>query len=275
MTLRLKILCVDDEPQILKLFEAILTPEGYEVIKAQNGQEALEKLKDQWIDLVILDVKMPKMDGFEVCRRVKEYKQPLDIPVVLVTGLTAKEDRIKGIEAGAEDFISKPIEPAEVLARIRMLLKVQSIHERRIGDLFVQMGFITEEDLEEGLTFAKDMNINISDALYLMGALDRDHIYWALSKQLHMNYIELSPEMIDEELIKRFSIRALEELRCLPLYETEKEIHFAIADPTDRKILRKVRSLRSEKTLHLHLALPGKITDILCSFNPHPDGPEI
>ncbi len=261
-----RILCVDDEPGILKFLDAVLAPKGYEVIKAENGEEALEKLKKKGIDLVISDVKMPKVDGFQVCRRIKEDPASRNIPVILITGLTAKEDRVKGIEAGAEDFISKPVDPAEVLARIKMLLKVKVRHERRIGELFVEMGFITEQQLEKALKIAKEQNIKVGEALYSMGALDKDHIYWVLSNQLNMNYVELSPEMIDKELIGQFSIETLEQLQCLPLCETLEEIHFAIAEPTDQKIVERVKSLRPEKVVQLHLALPEKILNILNFF---------
>ncbi len=271
-----RILCVDDEPEILKFLEALLVPRGYEVLKAENGEEALVKFKEQSIDLVISDVKMPKMNGFEVCRKIKEEEAFRNIPVILITGLTAKEDRIKGIEAGAEDFISKPIDAPEVLARIKMLLKAKALHEKRIGELFVEMGFVTEEQLEKALKIAKNKNIKVGEALYSMGALDKDHIYWVLSNQLNMNYVELSPEMIDGELIKHFSIDTLEQLQCLPLYETTGELHFAIADPTNQKIVKKVKCLNPEKIIQLHLALPEKISDILNLFKAEfPSQPKI
>lgn len=125
-----RILCVDDEPVILRLLEAILVPKGYEVVKAENGEEALGKIQTERIDLIISDVTMPKMNGFQLCSRIKGDERYRDIPVIIITGLTEKEDRVKGIEAGAEEFISKPIDQAEVLARIKMLLKVKDLHER-------------------------------------------------------------------------------------------------------------------------------------------------
>jgi CheY-like chemotaxis protein len=260
---RPRILCIDDEPEVLKFLEAVLVPKGYEVIKAGNGEEALEKLKEERVDLVISDVKMPKMDGLEVCRRIKKDERYRSIPVIIITGLSAKEDRIEGIEAGAEDFISKPIDQAEVLARIKMLLKAKGLHERRIGELLIEMGFITEEQLQKALKVAEEQNMKVGEALHSMGALDKDHIYWVLSNQMNMNYVELSPEMIDKELIAQFSIDALEQLKCLPLFETVQEIHFAISDPTDHKMVKKVKSLKPGKTIQLHLGLPEKIMDIL------------
>jgi PAS domain S-box-containing protein len=124
-----KILCVDDEPLNLSLLEAILLPRGYDVVTAANGLEALEKFKTETIDLCILDVYMPGTDGFEVCRRIKADEEHHIIPVVMVTAYTDSENRIRGIEAGADDYISKPFNTAEVLARLKMLLHVKSLQD--------------------------------------------------------------------------------------------------------------------------------------------------
>jgi response regulator RpfG family c-di-GMP phosphodiesterase len=123
-----KILCVDDDPLNLRLLEAILVPRGYTPVMAGNGMEALEKIREGQIDVVLLDVMMPKMDGFDVCRRIKADERYRTIPVVMITGHSAREKRIMGIEAGAEDFISKPFDAAEVLARIGMLLRVKRLN---------------------------------------------------------------------------------------------------------------------------------------------------
>jgi len=261
-----RILCVDDEPNVLKFLEAVFVPNGYEVTKAENGEEALEKIRSERIDLVLSDVSMPQMDGFELCRKIKEDERYRGIPVVMITGLTAKADRVKGIEVGAADFISKPIDAAEVLARVRMLLKAREEHERKIGQLLIDMGFITEEQLQEGLTLAKEENMKVGEALYSLGILDKDRLYWVLSTQLKMNYVELSPEMMDQELIRQFPMDVLEELLCLPLYETGEEIHFAMADPTDLDVVRSIKGLRPGKSAQIHLALPERILEILKLF---------
>jgi response regulator RpfG family c-di-GMP phosphodiesterase len=125
-----KILCIDDEPANLRLLEALLVPQGYEVIKTKHGKDALEKISEQKIDLILLDVMMPEINGFEVCRTIKEDEKYRHIPIVMITALRSKEDRIKGIEAGAEDFISKPFDHGEILARIKMLLKIKDLNER-------------------------------------------------------------------------------------------------------------------------------------------------
>jgi response regulator RpfG family c-di-GMP phosphodiesterase len=123
------ILCADDEPANLKLLEAVLIPRGYQVVKAQNGREALSLLGNRNIDLVLLDVMMPEMNGFEVCRAIKGDERYRNIPVVMITALTSKKDRIRGIEAGADDFISKPFDQAEVVARAKMLLDMKGLND--------------------------------------------------------------------------------------------------------------------------------------------------
>ncbi len=124
-----RILIVDDIPQNLILLETHLSNQGYEVIKARSGKEALEKIKEDSIDLVLLDVMMPGMDGYEVCRKIKEDEDTRIIPVVMVTALKDVEDKIKGIEAGADDFISKPYNKLELLTRVRSLLRVKKLNE--------------------------------------------------------------------------------------------------------------------------------------------------
>jgi signal transduction histidine kinase len=119
-----RILVVDDEPKNVRLLEAHLVPQGYEVVTAAAGDEALRRLGAQGADLVLLDVMMPGLDGFEVTRRLRADPRTRLIPVVLVTALRETEDRIKGIEAGCDDFISKPFEKDEVLARVKTSLRI-------------------------------------------------------------------------------------------------------------------------------------------------------
>jgi putative two-component system response regulator len=123
------ILVVDDQPQNIELLEAYLIPQGYAIIKAANGEEALEMLSGNKIDLILLDVMMPGMDGFEVTRRIRRDDKNRLLPIILVTALRETEDRVKGIEAGCDDFISKPVDKMELLARVRSLLKVKAYND--------------------------------------------------------------------------------------------------------------------------------------------------
>ncbi|MDO8092957.1 MAG: response regulator [Candidatus Brocadiales bacterium] len=125
-----KILVVDDNEDNLELLEAFLLPMGYEVIKAYNGREALEMVEQAHPDLILLDVLMPEMGGMEVCRRLKEGGNTRFIPIILVTALKDVNDRIDGIEAGADDFLSKPIDKQELKARIKSLLRIKEMHDK-------------------------------------------------------------------------------------------------------------------------------------------------
>lgn len=150
----------------------------------------------------------------------------------------------------------------------RKMSENSDIHkpQKRIGELLIERGFITERQLEQALKIAKERNIKVGEALFSIGALSRDAIYWVLANQLDMNYLELVPEMVDEQLIKQFSIQDLWELCCVPLYEDNSDIHFAIADPTSKEIIQKVIHLKPGKNVRLHLALPEKIKDILSLY---------
>lgn len=130
-----KILVVDDEEKNLKLMEAMLLPRGYDVVKAYNGQEGLKKVQSESPDLVLLDVMMPVMNGFDVCRRLKNDPETRLIPIVIMTALGEIEDRVKGIEAGADDFLTKPINRDELLARIRTSLRLKMTVERKVDAL--------------------------------------------------------------------------------------------------------------------------------------------
>jgi CheY-like chemotaxis protein len=130
-----KILIVDDEPFNVDYLEQELEDLGYETVSATNGQEALQKVSAEAPDLILLDVMMPIMDGFTVCRILKENEETRLIPIVIMTALNAVGDRIKGIEAGADDFLTKPVNEQELLARIRTTLKLKHTMDRKIGEL--------------------------------------------------------------------------------------------------------------------------------------------
>ena len=128
-----RILVVDDQPQNVKLLQHLLGASGYAVATALSGPEGLRLLAEGGIDLVLLDVVMPKMSGYEVCRAIRAEAATALLPVVLVTALDPAEERLQGIEAGADDFLSKPINQAELLARVRSLLRIRALH-RQVAD---------------------------------------------------------------------------------------------------------------------------------------------
>jgi DNA-binding response OmpR family regulator len=116
----MKILMVDDDPILIKMVSFLLKDEGYEVVTASSGAEALHILDQQWIDMLILDVMLPREDGFEICRRVRETNR---VPILMLSARGSTEDRVRGLLDGADDYLPKPCEPAELIARVKALLR--------------------------------------------------------------------------------------------------------------------------------------------------------
>ena len=125
---RQSVLLVDDEPRNVRLLEGMLYAEPYELLAAHSGAQALETMAQTPPDLVLLDVMMPGMSGFEVCKRIKSDPAYRMIPVVMVTALSDVADRIEAMQAGADDFLSKPIDAAELIVRVRSLLRVRQLN---------------------------------------------------------------------------------------------------------------------------------------------------
>jgi adenylate cyclase len=129
------VLAVDDQPTNLRLLDAVLSPRGYVVLTAPDGPEALEVLQSEDVDVVLLDVQMPGMDGCEVCRRIRLDPRTEFLPVIMITA-GGPAQRLEGLEAGADDFITKPFDQGELLARLRSLARIKRYHDtiRRQAD---------------------------------------------------------------------------------------------------------------------------------------------
>ena len=115
-----RVLIVDDEPRYLRLLEANLHTEGYEVITAQDGQQAIETFSTQPIDLILLDIMMPRLDGFATCQRIREFSS---VPIIILTAKGEEQDRVRGLDLGADDYLVKPFSATELLARVRAVLR--------------------------------------------------------------------------------------------------------------------------------------------------------
>jgi len=114
------ILAADDDPQLLRLISRNLQLEGYDVLSASDGQQALELIENNSLDLVLLDVMMPKMDGFTVCYRVREFSA---VPIIIITARGQDQDKVRGLDLGADDYLTKPFSVDELLARVRAVLR--------------------------------------------------------------------------------------------------------------------------------------------------------
>jgi len=138
MKYRGRIMVVDDDPQIRRVLRTALVAQGYEVIDARNGDEALEKIRDEKVDLVILDMNMPGMGGLETCRTIRSTS---DISIIMLTVRDAESDKIEALDAGADDYVTKPFSSPELLARIRAAL-------RRSPQISSETQILRFEDLE-------------------------------------------------------------------------------------------------------------------------------
>lgn len=132
----LRVLIAEDEERLRKIVRTYLQRDGYEVLEARNGQEAIDLLDENTVDLVILDVMMPEVDGWSVLRHLRNES---DLPVIMLTARGDEEDKLFGFELGAEDYMTKPFSPRELMARVRVVMKRR---EKRAAESFVKMGNI-------------------------------------------------------------------------------------------------------------------------------------
>lgn len=153
------ILAVDDEEQNLEIMEALLSPKGYDVRVASDGETALAMVKEIWPDVILLDVLMPRVDGFQIARRLKQDSETRHIPVVMVTALMDVDDRIKAMEAGADDFLSKPVDKVELWARVNSLCKVKELNDHQRN-----YQIMLEEQVEEKTQALQNALAQVKDA---------------------------------------------------------------------------------------------------------------
>jgi adenylate cyclase len=184
-----KILVVDDVPANLRLLGAFLAPHGYDVITATDGQAALEVVEAASPDLVLLDVLMPRMDGYAVCRRLREREETAVLPVIMVTSSTGQE-RMKAIEAGADDFVTKPFDQRELLTRVRSLLRIKRYHDtiKELNRTLEERVRAQVEELERLRRLRRFLSPQLADAIVSSGD---DSILRSHRRQVAMFFADL------------------------------------------------------------------------------------
>jgi DNA-binding response OmpR family regulator len=132
-----RILVVDDEQLYRHLVQVNLEQEGYEVISASNGEECLDRVSNKHPDLVILDVMMPKLDGFSTLERIRQFSE---VPIIMLTGKNEEQDRVRGLNAGADDYVAKPFSATELVARVRAVLRRSATADKGLANRFFTHG---------------------------------------------------------------------------------------------------------------------------------------
>jgi diguanylate cyclase (GGDEF)-like protein len=167
-----RVLLVEDDPELMEFVRFMLEQEKYQVITANNGEDGLNKARAERPDLVLLDVLLPKIHGFEVCERLRQDPATCLIPIIMVTSLTAIKDRLTGIKLGADEYISKPFEPVELLARVENLIlrTRQNVAANPLTGL--AGGVILEQEIKRRLHDGVDFSLGWGDATHLADVND-------------------------------------------------------------------------------------------------------
>jgi DNA-binding response OmpR family regulator len=218
-----KILIVDDEPNVLRMVSYTLNAEGFEVLVAQTGNEALIKVLTEAPDLVLLDVMLPDMSGAEVCEQLRKRQDTIDLPVIMLSALAQVPDKIRGLEAGADEYITKPITPGELVARIKALL--ERYHQVRCS-LPKQPGKVLGFIGVKGGVGTTSVALNVATALVMQEkrvvAAEIRPSYGTFSAQLNLvqpqglvSLLALDPGKIDEREVSSHLINLPSGLRLL------------------------------------------------------------
>jgi len=215
-----KILVIDDDPMAVRLIELSLSAEGFEVVTAASAMEGLRAVRTERPDLVLLDIMMPDMDGVEMCRHLRDHSDTAHIPIILLSAKTQLDDKIKGLRAGADDYITKPAEPREVIARVEaVLIRAKRVSPARQGRVIAMMGARGGVGTS---TLAVNLAILLVQRQVLTALMDLHHYAGTIAQQLQLpvgsslvELLDMEAEKIDGPQIEKRLIRHPSGLRVL------------------------------------------------------------
>ncbi|HXG85859.1 MAG TPA: response regulator transcription factor [Pyrinomonadaceae bacterium] len=204
-----RLLVVDDEPNLLRAVEAVLRGEGFEITTARSGREALVAVAGSLPDLIVSDVRMPGMDGFQLARKLRASAQSALVPIVFLTAKDETEDRIEGFESGVDVYLTKPFEPDELVAVIKSVLarveRTRSTIARLVGSEEKETVFVRDEQLTEAEwrvaeTVARGLsNKEIAEELNLSVRTVENHVSRILAKKNFTNRVEIARHIISHQ----------------------------------------------------------------------------
>ncbi len=279
------IMVVDDDVESARLLECALLPLNFNVIKAHTGRDALALLEKAMPDLILLDVLMPDLNGFEICSMVKEKVDQTDydfIPVIMVTALSSRRDKIKGLEAGADDFISKPMDLAELLAKVKSLLRIKYLHKslqegyeelkrlERVKDLLTQMivhdlknpltaimGCLELLDMRLGESLPPEERFSPHNILHITHRMLRLinnllDITKMEEGKLGLDYVNIEIDRLFQEIEEMFSsdaqrrsIRIVQEIEDVPVFQADRGLLVRILENLVSNAIKSITSRRA------------------------------
>jgi signal transduction histidine kinase len=221
-----RILIVEDDPATIKLMEAQLGGEGYSVDSVRDGGQAAAKVAETSPDLVLLDIMLPKKSGFEVCKQIKSSEATSSIPVIMVTALTDMESRVKGIAVGADDFLSRPVDKAELVARVKSLLRIGNLNKE------LTKGLLSARESGEKLEMQQRVLKSMSTQLMQASHLKYEFIV-SMSHALRtpLNVIIGFSEMLQDGLVGELNEK--QEKYVQNIRESGRELHQLISHVVD------------------------------------------
>ncbi|WP_069803221.1 response regulator transcription factor [Thermogemmatispora onikobensis] len=236
MVRKITILCVDDDPHLLRLVSRNLELEGYAVLTASDGEQALAVFKEQQPDLILLDVMMPRLDGFSVCQRVREHS---GVPIILLTARGQDQDKVRGLDLGADDYLTKPFSIEELLARVRAVLRrAQFSSGERVSGLrsIITVGDLTIDDTRHRVTRA-GREIALTPTEYRLLAYLAQHAGRVVTQDLLLERV-WGAEYVGESHMLQVNInrlrRKLEDDPAHPRYiRTKVGVGYMLAAPDD------------------------------------------